>query len=151
VTIQELGSIGEFVAAVATLITLVYLALQIKHNTKAIDLAAERGNTEDASRWRQNLIQQPEVAELYRKGMLAPASLEPVERLRFRMLLDDLFDHWTFQSKSGTTFAEGNRRHVAATLETPGGAAYWDSERSRFSVEFVGYVDSIDTRKTGEV
>ncbi len=33
-TIQDLGSIGEFVAAIATLITLVYLALQIRQNTK---------------------------------------------------------------------------------------------------------------------
>jgi hypothetical protein len=33
-TFQELGSLGEFVAAIATLITLVYLAFQIKQNTK---------------------------------------------------------------------------------------------------------------------
>ena len=150
-TIQDLGSIGEFVAAGATLITLVYLAMQLRHNTKAINQNAERGITEAASRWRQNLIQYPEVAKLYRKGMREPESLDPDERLRFRMLLDDLFDHWSFQSKSGTTFAAGNRRHVAATLETPGGAAYWESERSRFPAEFVEYVDSIDARKTGEV
>ena len=33
-TIQQLGSIGEFVAAIATLVTLAYLALQIRHNTR---------------------------------------------------------------------------------------------------------------------
>jgi hypothetical protein len=33
-TFQELGSLGEFVAAIATLITLVYLAFQIRQNTK---------------------------------------------------------------------------------------------------------------------
>ena len=32
-TIQQLGSIGEFVAAIATLATLIYLALQIRRNT----------------------------------------------------------------------------------------------------------------------
>lgn len=32
-TIQELGSIGEFVAAIATIATLVYLAIQIRQNT----------------------------------------------------------------------------------------------------------------------
>ena len=34
ISLQELGSIGEFVAAIATLITLVYLATQIRQNTK---------------------------------------------------------------------------------------------------------------------
>jgi hypothetical protein len=34
VTFQELGNVGEFVAAIATLITLVYLAFQIRRNTK---------------------------------------------------------------------------------------------------------------------
>jgi hypothetical protein len=37
-TLQDLGSIGEFVAAVATVATLAYLALQIRYNTKAIEL-----------------------------------------------------------------------------------------------------------------
>jgi len=35
-TIQDLGSLGEFVAAVATVATLVYLAAQIRQNTSAL-------------------------------------------------------------------------------------------------------------------
>ena len=33
VTLQDLGSLGEFIAAIATLATLIYLALQIRQNT----------------------------------------------------------------------------------------------------------------------
>lgn len=33
-TIQQLGSVGEFVAAIATLVTLAYLAFQIRQNTR---------------------------------------------------------------------------------------------------------------------
>jgi hypothetical protein len=33
VTIQDLGSIGELIAAIATVATLVYLAIQIRQNT----------------------------------------------------------------------------------------------------------------------
>ena len=35
-TIQDLGSIGEFVAAIATLATLIYLAVQIRQNTRVL-------------------------------------------------------------------------------------------------------------------
>jgi hypothetical protein len=40
-TIQDLGSIGELVAAIATVATLVYLALQIRQNTESVKLSAE--------------------------------------------------------------------------------------------------------------
>ena len=59
-SIQDLGSIGEFIAAIATLVTLVYLAMQIRHNTRALHQTSERTIEEHASRWRENLIQHPE-------------------------------------------------------------------------------------------
>ena len=34
-TIQELGSIGEFISSIAVLVTLIYLALQIRQNRQA--------------------------------------------------------------------------------------------------------------------
>ncbi len=34
-TIQELGSIGEFVSSIAVLVTLIYLVIQIRHNRNA--------------------------------------------------------------------------------------------------------------------
>ena len=144
-TLQDLGSIGEFVAAVATLVTLVYLALQIRYNTKAIELTARRGIQEDASRWRQNLIQHPEVAALYQKGIRDPESLERSERLRFRMILDDLFDHWAFQSEAVTLeIRAANRWDITALLRTPGGAAHWEAQKARFPAVFVAYVESLD-------
>ena len=39
-TIQDLGSIGELVAAIATVATLVYLAAQIRQNTSAMKTSA---------------------------------------------------------------------------------------------------------------
>ena len=95
-TIQDLGSIGELIAAIATVATLVYLALQIRQNTRALHHAAERAIREDANSWRANLIQHPEVAELYRKGLVDPGALDSIERLRFRMLLDALFATWQY-------------------------------------------------------
>jgi hypothetical protein len=41
-TIQDLGSIGELIAAIATVATLAYLALQIRQNTRAIQGSALR-------------------------------------------------------------------------------------------------------------
>ena len=39
-SVQDLGSLGELIAAIATVATLIYLALQIKNNTKAVKSSA---------------------------------------------------------------------------------------------------------------
>ena len=47
--IQDLGSLGEFVAAIATVLTLAYLAIQIRQNSKLLQLN-NTYQTLDASR-----------------------------------------------------------------------------------------------------
>jgi len=37
VSIIELGALGEFVWAIAVVVTLIYLAIQIRQNTRAMD------------------------------------------------------------------------------------------------------------------
>ena len=43
-TIQDLGNIGELVAAVATFAALLYLALQLRENTQAVRGEARRAS-----------------------------------------------------------------------------------------------------------
>ncbi len=104
-TIQDLGSLGELIAAIATVATLAYLALQIRHNTRALEHAEQREILDDGNLWRSHLIQNPEIAELYRKGLLDPKALDPIERLRFRMLLDYLFVTWLYGFGQGNSVA----------------------------------------------
>ena len=75
-SIQDLGSLGELVAAVATLVTLLYLAMQIRHNTRSLDQSLENAVADGARRWREHVIHHPEVAQLYLKGMFEPDSLD---------------------------------------------------------------------------
>lgn len=63
-TIQELGSIGEFVAAIATIATLIYLAVQIRQNT-----AQQRRDASVSIQHGQNsvvaLLQDPPMQRAY--------------------------------------------------------------------------------------
>lgn len=141
---QLLGNYGEFVGAIAVVVTLAYLATQIRQNTIAMEKNTEREVLNDAKSWRQNLIRQPEVAELYRKGLSEPESLDPTERLRFRMLLDDLLEHWNHQFF--TAFAPRMSRDATGILATPGGIAHWERNKHRYTTEFVAYLDSLENQ-----
>ena len=60
--IQELGSIGEFVAAIATVATLAYLALQIRQNTRALRHSALQTHKESIQQMIALIAASPENA-----------------------------------------------------------------------------------------
>jgi len=100
VTIQDLGSIGEIVAAVATIATLVYLAVQIRQNSVLI-----RGSTYQASNnWNLSALsaiaQSPEAAATFEKGLSGNEKLAPGERTQFAVIMALLFGGFSQQYES---------------------------------------------------
>ena len=143
--ITELGSIGELLAAIATLGTVIYLALQIRQNSTLLQLAATKNTQDDADRWRAYLIENKDIASLYRLGMQDPDSLDADDRLRFRMLMDQLFYGWQAQFTQLDVDYHATREYWVQTLLAPGGRKYWETSRQRFNPVFVEYVDEFET------
>jgi hypothetical protein len=95
---QDLGALGELIGAVAVVVSLVYLAIQIRQNTNALEmtlksteLAAFERNVESAIRVREMFIMHPEIVELWTKGLKGYTKLEPAEKIRFEMILSNMF------------------------------------------------------------
>ncbi len=154
ISLQDLGSLGEFVGGIAVVVSLVYVALQIRQNTRqvaentrTVQRESTRATLEDAAAWRSNLIQSSEVSELYRRGLRHPDELDPGEWLRFRMLMQGLFEHWRFAylTREDAEFASTWEPFLEQTLEEPGGARYWETARAGFPREeaFAVFVDQI--------
>jgi hypothetical protein len=89
VSLQDLGSISEFIAAIAMLVTLVYLAIQVRHSSHAImrsNQLAQAGSIQGITlmfnelNWR--LASDGELAGIYTRA-LAGERLTPVESTRF--------------------------------------------------------------------
>jgi len=83
VTIQELGSLGEFIAALATIATLAYLAIQIHQNTKS-QISNATFQALDPM-WDMTLAptQETDLARVLVKGLKNFDSLDEEERLQF--------------------------------------------------------------------
>ncbi len=63
-TIQDLGAVGDFIGGVAVVITLIYLALQIKQNTN-VNASLIRQNFYDATqRMMLHAVESTEFMEL---------------------------------------------------------------------------------------
>ena len=94
-TIQDLGNIGEFVAAIATVVTLVYLAVQIRQNTRSLTAAAHQDATRSANDWGALFIHHPETAALFRKGIADPTALDPEESIEFDHIASSLLRNYS--------------------------------------------------------
>jgi len=97
-SIQDWGAIGEIIGAIAVVASLVYLAAQIRQNTQQIvhsvesnRLAAFERNIAAGNRIRELIILNPELADLFMRGLKSYAELKPTDDLRFAMLMRNMF------------------------------------------------------------
>ena len=67
-TIEDLGSIGELVAAIATIATLFYLAVQIRQNTRTVEAAAFQSGVDGINHLNNLLAHDESMARVLRLG-----------------------------------------------------------------------------------
>ena len=150
---DAIAAIGELLSAIAVLVTLVYLAAQIRlnsqeiaANTRVARLAARHASQEALSRFR-NLISNPELAELYLKGCADYKGLAPADRLRFASVLQELllaYDLIYQQLNEGTYESDMWDRLmpvILTTLRQPGVRDWWGRNKSLFRPAFVAAVE----------
>ena len=147
-TIQELGSIGELIAAVATIATLVYLALQIKGSAAATRAEARRTMDSNLMETVRRIADDPDLTQLFMLGLAKPESLTPEQGFRFRLYLSHFFSgHETVwkEVRSGTMPQEEldeqfhrSRRFFASA----GGETWWRENRGGFSAGFRDYFEA---------
>ena len=159
-TIQDLGSIGELIAAIATVATLAYLAAQIRQNTKQARLTATR---ELVSSFQDGFapLYNPGNVRIWRLGRYHPDQLDEDEQQAFGMLLERQvynFQNLVHQYESDALAEELFRSTLAffrSLLATPGGAAWWSENSSSLTPATRRYLEgaaqqgAADTQQEG--
>jgi len=95
---EAVGAIAEALGVIAIFVSLVYMAVQIRQNTREVSrsidanrLAALERNIDASSHIRELLVLHPEVAQLLLNGYESYNKLEASEQFRFGMLLRNIF------------------------------------------------------------
>ena len=146
-TIQDLGSIGEFVAAVATVATLVYLAAQVRQNTRALRSSTFQDISTQMAQNVEPIVSSAEVAEVLVKGLSGLSALSPGERLRFQSVLVMSFRRMEavyVHAQIGSIDRElslGFERSMLTMLKSPGEAEWWATAKVTFGRSFAAHVD----------
>lgn len=146
-TLEQLGNLGEFLAAIATLVTLVYLAMQIRQNTRATRAASHHAITDVMNATNHLVIGNAEVARIWVAGRANRSALSNEERERFDLLMLSyfhVFDTLHYQSRVGVGDSEllrAEEKGFAFLFSQPGVSEWWTENPYAFSSEFRGYME----------
>ena len=146
-TIQDLGSIGELVAAIATIATLIYLATQVRQNTRALKSATFQNISGEMSRNVEPIMNSADLATIMIKGNNDPSSLSAEERLRYSSILTASFrrlESVYVQHKLGSIdkeLKEGFEISLMAILQTKFAEEWWKTAKIVFYEPFTSHID----------
>jgi len=144
---DAIGAVGEIIGAMAVVISVVYLGVQIRRQTDQARLAATR---EIAIAWNTTLtplIENQELTDLFLKAGPGYDALPNHERLRvagvymqMMRLLEQQYLH-VGKGNIDPAFFESADRTYADFLVTPGIQEWWERHRTHYSDGFRSLVD----------
>lgn len=129
------GAVGQLAATVAVLITLVYLARQVRQSNRQDLLSAYRHTYDSLNEWATCLVESEQVSALVLRGRASYAALSDTERLRFdhvHLVLLNIIESHYYQVQQ-TALDEGYRQWamenlavlVRGYLDFPGVQEFW--------------------------
>lgn len=145
-TISEIGALGEFIAAVAVLITLIYLTVQVRQTNAQSRLQIRQTMFEHDHRELYQLIDDPIVWACFLKE--EPLSPDEKAKFTFYLTANMRLREWEWQQyQDGLISKDDLKTYDEVTLSHLGNEKarkWWDAlGRPILDPEFVDYVDEL--------
>ena len=147
-TLENVGIIGELMAAIATIATLAYLAVQIRASTAATRAEGRRTMDVVGLDVVARIAENPEHAEFLMRGLYKPDTLSSAERFRFTLSISLFFSmHETtwVEVQQGTLAPEELGKQFDRLKDfilSPGGRDWWRGNSGMYSREYREYFES---------
>ena len=149
---QLLGNYGEFVAAIAIVVTLIYLAVQIRQNTASSHAASRQSVSRSIIDIQIAFSKDAETAMFYQTGIANPDGLGE-SAWRFDLMIYapfELFDAAFSQWKRGVfsdTDWEKMKISIGQMISQPGVQRCWEDRglKRLMSPPFQDYVEELGT------
>ncbi len=146
--LESLGNLGEFIASIATLITLIYLALQIKQNTAATKISASQSIMSSLNNALQVASSSPDTARATVLGQTDFSKLSDDEKAQFMVWMFSWFrtlEQAHFYYTRGYLDEEiwlSQVRHLNQAVKAEGVLLWWESRRALFSESFQRLIET---------
>ena len=146
---EAVGAIANLFAALGVIATLIYLAIQIRQNTKAVRSSTIENLIHSLAATAQAAVENEYMVPLMLKANAGPDSLTEEERVRLHfwfIMTFRRFEGVYFQRDLGlvdTAVIEGFERSHLSILASKSGKAWWVNAKEIFNSGFVSYVEEL--------
>src|ERR671925_1950197 len=133
---EQISYLAQIVASVGVVVSLIFVGLQIRQNTGALQRNEHNSTMEQWTVIRQAIAQHRDIAELMTAGIQGERALDAADQLRLEQMLQEnawaAFHIWDRTQRGifpkGTFEATGGAL-LATLLRTQGGESWWRSAK----------------------
>ena len=149
--LEQLSYAAQIVGTVAVVLSLVFVGLQIRQNTAALQRNEHNSTMAQWTVIRMAIAENRDIAELMTAGLHGERAMDAADQLRVEQLLAEnawaAFHIWD-RTKRGVfpkgTFELTGGALLCNVLKTPGGAKWWSGAKTEgFIPAFVADVDAL--------
>ena len=147
--LQQLANLGEFIGAIAVVVSLIYLAAQIRQNTRAVRANTFQGVVDSLTSGIAEIARDAEVTRIWIVGLSQSDELSEFDRGRFRLLILMAVRKWEnafYQSRAGMLdYAqwEGILQDIRSIVRRPGFQNWWTETPDIVSSEFREFIEEL--------
>ncbi len=147
--LDQLANIAEISAAVLLIVSLIYVAVQIKQNTAATQAATGQAFVNTMNGYVGLINSSPTLADILHRGANGLSNLKNGEVIQFGAFVDQSFANFEtfyFQWKAGVLDARlwSIQSHaIADFMVQTGQQQWWETKRHWFDQEFQEYIKQV--------
>ena len=145
---SALSATADLLASIGVIISLIYLAIQVRQSASVIRLAGFERMFDKISDHTSVIIDNEDMASIYLRGQESYVELSETEQIRFHMYMSGMLQSLNiiFTQSTKHLIDPGVFEHTAAiyfdkVLTPPGVREWWATWKAWYHPDFVEYID----------
>jgi hypothetical protein len=142
---DAIAAIAEAIGALAVVVSIVYLAVQIQSGTKALRTTLRDAAFHNLQEWNYVLSSDEELPWIFKRGLRNPTDLNDKELARFHHMMYSfykVFENIYLHFLEGSIAEEDNNEILFLYYAQNGAQEYWRNRREIFDPRFIELVES---------
>jgi hypothetical protein len=155
-TLSQLGNVGDLLGGVAVVVTLLFLAFQIRKQATEARLNATRELARSLIAQMISLAEDAEMCSIYLRGINDYDALPDTDRIRLSMHLHSTFRIYelAFLHASRTnvdkSYFASSEKTKYELLGFPGVQRWWERSSNLFESEFIAHIEKVIAQQLEE-
>ena len=149
-TLEQLAWLGNIVSGLGVIATVIYTAIQIRSNTRAVRASAFQEVVDSFASISFDIAKDKNLTDLFLRAGRDSSALSDVERAQYNFMLLSFLrraESVFFQNESRTLRDRhwaGIHASIEWVMSSPGARVSWKELKNRFNPEFVTFVEGLN-------